>query len=142
VVANVSNFVPKPHTPYQWNAMQTREYFREAHYHLRNRRRMRSVDVKCHDIETSLLEGVFSRGDRRLGEVIEIAWRRGARFDSWSEQFQPDLWWQALEECQINVPLIAHTPYSPADELPWDHMTIRQGRDYLVREHQRAAQLL
>ena len=75
VVANVSNFVPKPHTPYQWHGMQTREYFQQAHHHIRRGVRLRSVQVKCHDVQTSLLEGVLSRGDRRLGPVIETVWR-------------------------------------------------------------------
>ena len=65
VTASVSNFVPKAHTPYQWNGMQRRDYFRFAHRYLRSRVRLRSVKIKCHDIECSLLEGVLSRGDRR-----------------------------------------------------------------------------
>ncbi len=75
VVANVSNFVPKPHTPYQWNGMQGREYFIEAHQRLRRRRTLRSVEIKCHDVDSSMLEGVMARGDRRLGAAIERAWR-------------------------------------------------------------------
>src|ERR1700712_3347740 len=71
VVASVSNFVPKPHTPYQWNGMQTREYFRWAHKYLRSRVKLRSVRVKCHDIERSLLEGILTRGDRRVAAAVE-----------------------------------------------------------------------
>ncbi len=103
VVANVSNFVPKPQTPYQWHAMQRREYFARAHEHLRRRHRFPNVSVRCHDIESSLLEGVLCRGDRRLGEAIELAFRRGARFDAWNEQFRPDLWWQALADAGVDV---------------------------------------
>ena len=138
VVANVSNFVPKPQTPYQWNAMQTREYFRQAHEQLRRRRRLRAVELKCHDIETSLLEGVLARGDRRLAAAIESAWRRGARFDSWSDRFRPELWWQALEETGIDVPRILHSPALPDSRLPWDHVSIRQGRGYLEQEYRRS----
>ena len=98
VTASVSNFVPKAHTPYQWNAMQTREYFHWAHQYLKSRCSLRSVQVKCHDVETSLLEGVLSRGDRRVGRAIEIAWRRGARLDGWHEHFAPQLWWQAMRD--------------------------------------------
>ena len=134
VVANVSNFVPKPQTPYQWNAMQSREYFQQAHEHLRRTRRFRSVELKCHDIETSLLEGVFCRGDRRLGAAIELAWRRGARFDSWTDRFRPQIWWQALEETGIDVESVLHRPYPADAELPWDHIGIRQGRAYLEKE--------
>ncbi len=77
VTASVSNFVPKPHTPYQWNGMQTREYLRWAGDHLRKRNRMRCVKIKQHDVECSLLEGVLTRGDRRVAVALEEAWRRG-----------------------------------------------------------------
>ncbi len=94
VTASVSNFVPKPHTPYQWNGMQTREYLRWAGDHMRKRNTMRSVKIKQHDVECSLLEGVLTRGDRRVGVALEEAWRRGARMDGWRECFQPQLWWR------------------------------------------------
>lgn len=139
VVANVSNFVPKPQTPYQWNAMQRREYFASAHDHLRRRRRFPSVS-RCHDIESSLLEGVLCRGDRRVGEAIELAFRRGARFDAWNEQLRPDVWWQALADAGIDVERILHRPYPLDAVLPWDHLSIRQGREYLVQEQALAAE--
>jgi radical SAM superfamily enzyme YgiQ (UPF0313 family) len=134
VVANVSNFVPKPQTPFQWQAMQTREYFEDAHDRLRRRKRMRSVEVKCHDVEASLLEGVMCRGDRRVGAAIELAWRRGARFDGWSEKFRSDLWWQALADAGIDVEQTLHLPCPAPDRLPWDHIAIWQGREHLERE--------
>ena len=138
VVANVSNFVPKPQTPYQWNAMQRREYFSWAHEFLHQRKRLRSVQLKCHDVEASLLEGVMCRGDRRLGAAIELAWRRGARFDGWAEKLQPQLWWQALADAGIDVEKTLHLPCPAPSALPWDHIGIRQGREYLEREQQRA----
>src|SRR5436309_7874206 len=80
VTASVSNFVPKPHTPYQWNGMQTREYLRWAGQYLRNRVKLKkAVTVKQHDVEMSLLEGILTRGDRRVAPALEEAWRRGAR---------------------------------------------------------------
>jgi radical SAM superfamily enzyme YgiQ (UPF0313 family) len=139
VTASVSNFVPKAHTAYQWNAMQTREYFRWAHAYLRRRCTLRSVTVKCHDIETSLLEGVLSRGDRRIGEAIELAWQRGARLDSWREQMDADRWWQALYDVGLDAEQILHQPYEVADRLPWDHVNIKYGRPFLEKEQQRAA---
>src|SRR5205823_9625503 len=81
VTASVSNFVPKPHTPYQWNGMQTREYLRWAGQYLRSRCRIRSVRVTQHDIECSLLEGVLTRGDRRTYPALEEELRRGWRPD-------------------------------------------------------------
>ncbi len=136
VVANVSNLVPKPHTPLQFNAMQTREYFREVREYLYGQRRLRSVQLKCHEVEASLLEGVLCRGDRRVGEAIELAWRRGARFDGWSERFDANLWWTALADTGVDVDALVHQPCSIETSFPWDHITIRQGRAYLEREHE------
>ena len=139
VVANVSNFVPKPQTAYQWNAMRRRAYFHQAHEHLHRRKRLRSVKLKCHDVESSLLEGVICRGSRRTGEAIELAWRRGARFDAWSDKLQPELWWRALAETGIDVDQTLHVPYPIDARLPWDHIAIHQGRAYLEREQNRSA---
>lgn len=138
VTASVSNFVPKAHTPYQWNPMQRRDYFEWAHRHLRQSCRIRSVQVKCHDVDTSLLEGVISRGDRRVGDAIELAWQRGARLDSWSEQFDASRWWQALADAGIDVDAVVHRPYALTDTLPWDHINVRKGRAYLEKEQNRA----
>ena len=140
VVANVSNFVPKPQTPFQWEAMQRREYFRNAHEFLHRYKQLRSVQVKCHDIDASLLEGVMCRGDRRLGQAIELAWRRGARFDGWAEKFQPQLWQQAIADAGVDVEKLLHLPCPAPSALPWDHINIRQGREYLVREQCCAAE--
>jgi radical SAM family uncharacterized protein len=138
VVASVSNFVPKPHTPYQWNGMQTREYLRWAHKYLRSRVKIRSVTVKCHDIERSLLEGILTRGDRRVAAGLEEAWRRGARLDAWSEYFDPKLWWQTFEDLGIDVPFYSERQ-RPVDEvLPWDHIHVKKGREYLAKEQNRS----
>jgi radical SAM family uncharacterized protein len=142
VVANVSNFVPKPQTPYQWNAMQRREYFEQAHERLRRRKRLRSVTLRCHDVDASLLEGVLCRGDRRVGPAIELAFRRGARLDAWAERLRPWLWWQALADAGIDVEDLLHRPRPPDAPLPWDHIQVRQGRAYLEREQQRSAEHL
>jgi radical SAM family uncharacterized protein len=138
ITASVANFVPKAHTPYQWNAMQTREYFKEAHRYLRQQRRIRSVQVKCHDVDTSLLEGVLSRGDRRAADAIELAWRRGARMDSWTEHFQPERWWTALADCGLDVATMLHTPYEVGQRLPWDHLNVKYGRTFLEKEQNRS----
>jgi radical SAM family uncharacterized protein len=139
VTASVSNFVPKSHTPYQWNGMQRREYFRWAHQYLWSKRTIRSINIKCHDIETSLLEGVLSRGDRRTGDVIQLAWERGARMDGWAEHLDPDRWWQAIADTGIDVEKQVHEPYDLLDKLPWDHVNVKFGRSYLEKEHGRAA---
>jgi radical SAM superfamily enzyme YgiQ (UPF0313 family) len=142
VVANVSNFVPKPQTPYQWNAMQRPDYFRAAHARLRKTRRLKCVEIKCHDIDTTLLEGILSRGDRRLGEAIELVYRRGARFDAWREHFNLARWQQAFADLKIDIDALLHHPSPAPSPLPWDHIAIRQGRGYLEREQAESARLL
>ncbi len=138
VTASVSNFVPKPHTPYQWHPMQTREYFDSAHRFLKCRRRMSSVQVKCHPVESSLLEGVLTRGDFRVADALEQVWRKGCRFDSWTDQLDATTWWHVFEEVGVDVRDILHREREFAEALPWDHIGIRQGRMYLERERQKS----
>jgi radical SAM superfamily enzyme YgiQ (UPF0313 family) len=138
VTASVSNFVPKPHTPYQWNGMQSREYFAKAGQYLRNRCRTRSVAVKQHDIETSLLEGLLTRGDRRIAPVLLEAWRRGARLDAWRECFKPQVWWQTAADLGINLDFYIHRQRPVSEVLPWDHVNIKKGRAYLEKEQDRS----
>jgi hypothetical protein len=87
-----------------------------------------------------LLEGMMCRGDRRVGVAIELAWRRGARFDGWAEHFRAELWWQALSDAGIDVEQTLHVPYVAPAALPWDQIGIRQGRGHLEREHCLAAE--
>ncbi len=138
VTASVSNFVPKPHTPYQWNGMQSADYFEWAHRYLRSQVKIRSVTVKCHDIDTSLLEGILTRGDRRVAVALEEAWRRGARLDAWREHFQPEIWWQTFRDLGIDVPFYSHRERPVDERLPWDHILVKYGRDYLVKEQNRS----
>jgi len=138
VTASVSNFIPKPHTPYQWNGMQTRDYFHWAHRYLRKRVKIKSVTVKCHDIERSMLEGILTRGDRRVAEALEEVWRRGARLDAWTEHFDAKLWWSTFDDLGVDVPFYSHRE-RPIDEvLPWDHIHVKKGRDYLAKEQNRS----
>ncbi|HKI20125.1 MAG TPA: TIGR03960 family B12-binding radical SAM protein [Isosphaeraceae bacterium] len=138
VTASVSNFIPKPHTPYQWNGLQSREYLQWAHRYLRSKVKLRSVTIKCHDIERSMLEGILTRGDRRVAPALEEAWRRGARLDAWGEYFKPRLWWDTFADLGIDVPFYSHRE-RPIDEvLPWDHIRIKYGRDYLAKEQNRS----
>jgi radical SAM family uncharacterized protein len=138
VTASVSNFVPKPHTPYQWNEMQHREYFRWAHKYMRSQVKIRTVTIKSHDIERSLLEGVLTRGDRRVADALLEAWKRGARLDAWTEYFQPDLWWKVFEDLGMDIHFYSHRA-RPIDEvLPWDHILVKKGRAYLAKEQGRS----
>jgi radical SAM family uncharacterized protein len=138
VTASVSNFVPKPHTPYQWNGMERRAYFEWAHRYLRSRVKIRSVTVKCHDISTSLLEGILTRGDRRVAPALEAAWRRGARLDAWREYHKPELWAEAFAETGVDLDFYTHRTRPTDEVLPWDHILVKYGREYLVKEQDRS----
>jgi radical SAM family uncharacterized protein len=138
VTASVSNFVPKPHTPYQWNGMQTREYLQWAGSYLRKRCRIRSVKVKQHSVECSLLEGVLTRGDRRIAPALEEAWRRGCRLDGWTECFQPAVWWQTFADLGIDTAWYSQRARPMSEVLPWDHVNVKKGREYLEKEQNRS----
>jgi radical SAM family uncharacterized protein len=139
VTASVSNFVPKPHTPYQWNGMQTREYFHWAGQYLRKKCRLKAVRIKQHDIECSLLEGVLTRGDRRIAPALEEAWRRGCRLDGWRECFRPKVWWQTFADLGIDTTWYSQRSRPLSERLPWDHVNVKKpGREFLVKEQVRS----
>jgi radical SAM family uncharacterized protein len=138
VTASVSNFIPKPHTPYQWNGMRTREYFRWAGDYLHRLKTNRNVKIKQHDIETSLLEGILTRGDRRVSPGLYEAWQRGARMDGWKECFNPDLWWQTFRDLGIDVDFYRNRQRPIGEKLPWDHVNVKKGRAYLEKEQERS----
>jgi radical SAM family uncharacterized protein len=138
VVASVSNFIPKPHTPYQWNGMQTREYFEWAGKYLRSRCRLRWVKVKQHDVERSMLEGLLTRGDRRTATIILEAYRRGARLDAWTEYFRPELWWKVVADLGYDFNFFVHRARPTSEKLAWDHVNVKKGRSYLEKEQERS----
>ncbi len=138
VTASVSNFVPKPHTPYQWNGMQSRDYFRWAGDYLHRQKRNKFVKIKQHDIETSLLEGILTRGDRRVSPGLYEAWKRGARFDGWKECFNAARWWKAFEDTGIDVDFYRSRQRPVGEKLPWDHVNVKKGRAYLEKEQERS----
>jgi radical SAM family uncharacterized protein len=138
VTASVSNFVPKPHTPYQWNGMQSRDYFRWAGDYLHRRKRNKLVKIKQHDVETSLLEGILTRGDRRVSAGLYEAWKRGARFDGWKECFNAELWWSAFRDAGIDVDFYRSRQRPITEKLPWDHVNVKKGRAYLEKEQERS----
>jgi hypothetical protein len=99
---------------------------------------LKAVKVSCHDTEVSMLEGILSRGDRRIADVIETAWRNGARLDSWYEHFNAERWWDALRVVGLDAAQALHRPYELMDRLPWDHINVKKGRTFLEKEQQRA----
>lgn len=125
ITVSTSCFVPKSHTPFQWEPQVTQaEYLRKVTL-LREAIRNRSVTYNWHDPETSFLEAVFSRGDRRLADVLEEAHKRGARFDSWSEYFSLSRWMESFAHCGLDPTLYANRARDREEILPWQ--TISDG---------------
>ncbi len=137
VNASVGWLVPKPHTPFQWAAQPTAEYFHGVRRRLRElaAARKSAVRIKMHNVERSILEGVFSRGDRRLGPAIEAAWRRGARFDGWDETFDARKWDAAFAETGIDPAWYAHRERGYDEVLPWTHLAGGNSDAYLQRQY-------
>jgi radical SAM family uncharacterized protein/radical SAM-linked protein len=140
VTVSVSTHVPKPHTPFQWAAMDSLEEIDRKHLMLRDAvRGHRRVKLRTHDSQGSVLEGILARGDRRLCEVIERAWKSGARFDSWDEQLRLDLWQEALAHFDIDITKYLRTLPVTA-RLPWSHIDVGLEDGFLAREYRRALQ--
>ena len=131
-------FVPKPHTPFQWEAQITpQEYLRRCKL-LKEHLYSKSIEYDYHSTELSRLEAVFARGDRRLGAVIEEAVKNGARLDGWDEYFRYDIWCNAFEKCGIPVDFYTVRGYGEEEILPWDMIDVGVSKKFLLRERQRA----
>lgn len=134
---SVSTFVPKPFTPFQWIEMNGREEMVRKQNYLINSIKGKGLSLSWNDPELSLLEGVFSRGDRRLGLVLESAWRKGCRFDGWSDSFTFKNWQQALQENELSIE--EYLRARDVDEiLPWDHINMGVSKEFLQQEYQLA----
>ena len=142
VVASSSFFVPKPFTPFQWARMCTKDEFIERANIVRHKFRemlnYKSLKYNWHEAELTVLEGVLARGDRRVGAVIETAYRNGALFDSWSEYFNNDIWMKAFEECGVSIDFYTTRERSLDEIFPWDFIDAGVSKEFLKREWQRA----
>jgi len=138
VSVSAASFVPKPFTPFQWEAQDTVELLEEKQDYLKNAVKTRKVSVGRHNAKTSFLEGVFARGDRRLSKVIETAVRKGCRFDGWDDQFRFDLWQEAFRECGLSPEFYANRKRSFDEILPWDHMDYLVSKAFLINENKKA----
>lgn len=134
----VSLFVPKAFTPFQWEPMTGREKLEHHGKLLRSMVRHKNIRVKLHDYATSWLEALYSRGDRRLCKLTEIAWRKGARFDAWDECCNPELWQQACVEAGIDPEFFIHRERSENEVLPWDHISVGTSKRHLWDERVRS----
>ena len=140
ITVSTACFVPKPHTAFQWEPQVEREEYLRRVKLLRDNMREKSITYHWHDPETSFLEAVFSRGDRRLADAIEAAWRDGAKFDSWSEYFSLERWLKALAACGLDPAFYANRTRSRGEVLPWSCVSTGVRTEFLWRERELAYQ--
>ena len=137
VRVSTSNHVPKAHAPFQWARQETPAELDPKHQLLKQMTRRARLDLSWNDPQESILEGVLSRGDRRLGPVIETAWRNGARFDAWSEHLRENIWWDAMAQEGLDPAFYCHRERGLWERFPWMHIASGVSEAFLRKEWQR-----
>lgn len=138
VSISVASFVPKPFTPFQWEPQDTMEQLVLKQKHLMENVHTHKIQVSYHQSYTSFLEGVFARGDRKLCNVIESAWRKGCKFDGWDEYFLFAKWMEAFEENSIDPAFYSNRRRDFSEILPWDHLDYGIRKAFLEEENKKA----
>lgn len=138
VTLSTAAFVPKPFTPFQWEPQDTVEMFRQKQHHLLSSITTKKITCNYHDADTSFLEAVFARGDRRLCAVLEKAQKRGFRFDGWADFFSLSKWLDIFKDCGIDPTFYANRKRSFEEVLPWDHLDYGIQKSFLIDECKKA----
>lgn len=138
VTVSVSNFVPKAHTPFQWVRQNSAGEFREKHNYLREKLRIKGVTFHYHDDDTSVLEAVIARGDRRVGILLLNAYEKGCKMDSWTEFFNRETWDQAMKDSEIDPLFYADRERSIDEVLPWDIIDSAISKQFLISEYNKS----
>ena len=138
ITISTSCFIPKPHSPFQWEAqISIEEYLRRVNL-LRTSITAKNVTYNWHDAETSLIEAVLSKGDRRVSAAIEEVWRQGGRLDAWSDYFSFSRWMNAFAACGIDPTFYANREIPTDEVLPWDHIDVGVRKAHLLHEREMA----
>ncbi|MCX7694383.1 MAG: TIGR03960 family B12-binding radical SAM protein [Caloramator sp.] len=138
VTVSTSSFVPKPFTPFQWFGQNSMDELYKKQKLLKEKIKSRFITYNWHETPISFLEGVFSRGDRRLTKVLIKAWELGCKFDGWQEHFDFEKWMKAFQECNIDPHFYATRERSLDEVLPWDFIDVGVSREYLISEYKKA----
>ncbi len=139
ITISTSNFVPKPHTAFQWFPMDDMETLSSKHQYLSEKfKKMKHITFNYNDVRTSFLEAVLARGDRRVNEVLIKAWKSGCKFDGWREHFDFDKWQQAFNDVGIDPGVFSCEKWDYDDVLPWDHIDVGVTKEYLISENEKA----
>jgi radical SAM family uncharacterized protein/radical SAM-linked protein len=139
ITISLSTFVPKPHTPFQWQKQLSLDETYAKQNFIRERIKKRNLTVKWHDARMSLLEGLFSRGDEKIGILLEAAYHKGCRFDGWGEVLRFDLWQEAISEVGID-PDYYLRERDTSEILPWDNIDCGVSREFLLQERNRSSE--
>lgn len=138
ITVSTSCFVPKPHSPFQWEQQVTmEEYIRKVHL-LRDNIKAKNVVYNWHDPQTSYIEATLSRGDRRMGSVIENVWRAGGRLEAWSDYFSFERWMKAFDDAGVDPTFYAHRLRDKDEVMPWDNVDVGVRRAHLWHEREQA----
>ena len=140
IQVSISCSIPKPFTPFQWEPEDSMESLKEKQEHLLRSIPTKKIKVSYHQTPTSLLEGVFARGDRRLSKVIYTAFKNGCTFDSWDDKFQFEVWQNAFAEHHLDPYFYTRRKREFSEVLPWDHLDYGVSRKFLERENVKAHQ--
>ncbi|MDD5795305.1 MAG: TIGR03960 family B12-binding radical SAM protein, partial [Oscillospiraceae bacterium] len=138
VTVSTSSFVPKPFTPFQWEPQDTIEQLHTKQKHLKESITTKKINYNYHDADTSFLEAVFARGDRKLCKAMAVACEKGFHFDGWGECFSLEKWLEVFEECGIDPAFYANRRRSFDEILPWDHLDYGVTKEHLIRECKKA----
>jgi hypothetical protein len=134
ITCSISNFIPKPHTPFQWHPFTGYDEIKRKQRVIINNGDKKRCGLRFHNAAESWLEAIFSRGDRQLGQVILVAYEAGARFDGWKDHFQIKIWQEAFEKCQLD-PEIYTREIDLNAPLPWDHISCGVDKEFLKKEY-------
>lgn len=140
VSVSVATFVPKPFTPFQFEPQDTEEVIKHKHNILKSAPKNKKISLSWHDMNTSILEAVFAKGDRRLSKVIALAYEQGCMFDGWAECFNFGLWAKCFEQCGLEMSFYANRHRSFEEVLPWDHLDFYITKEFLIKENLTAMQ--
>ncbi|MDF1591036.1 MAG: TIGR03960 family B12-binding radical SAM protein [Desulfobacterales bacterium] len=135
---SITTFIPKPHTPFQWSTQLSLTESNEKIRMLKDQLHLSGIHFKWQNPEVSAIEGLWSRGDRRLSRLLTAAYRRGCRFDGWSDLFQFHSWQKAIEDAQVDADFYTTRTRDIDEPLPWDHIDCGPSKDYLKAEWQKA----
>lgn len=138
ITISVSSFVPKAHTPFQWEGQDEINVLKRKQQYLKEKIKDRRITYNYHEAELSFMEAVFAKGDRRLNQVLLKAWKDGCKFDGWSEHFDFAKWMNAFEEYGIEPARIANNPINYEDVLPWSHIDMGIRKEFLWQERTKA----